>query len=421
MRHGSGRVVRCLLALVLAMTLGCNGTDPGDDPDAGPEAGLEASVRDVEVPPDVRDARVGDARPDSEWCGANPFPGVDPNAQELISDAPAVISMGFSWDGSRIAYSRAAPGPAVPSMDYEVYLFEMDTWQEIQITFLPDSWQRSPTMSAGQIIWTDGRYRTIGVDDYRFELVVYDIDSSQEARLTDSPDKKTFPRFNGRYLAYDFFAEGTGTGELRLLDLVTSDDIVLSPVDRASEGFSISSRFVTWVAMPPNAQFYNKDVHIYDLQTQQTLRLESTAGDLTYETSVSGSKVAWADFRHGQWDVYLYDIEAGQETRLTDDPFDQGAPAIHGNLVTFSDFRFTGGYLDGYCARDIYILDIDTMIGRRVTTLPWYWWGMPGDDGWLLAILRDELSLDSPAKLYLFDLIAMGILDPTGQHVLPGP
>ncbi|MFH2007385.1 MAG: hypothetical protein ABI333_12440 [bacterium] len=127
----------------MAMTLGCNGTDPGHDPDAGPEAGLEASVQDVEVLPDVRDARVGDARPDSEWCGANPFPGVDPNAQELTSDEPAVMSPLFSWDGSRIAYSRSAPGPAVPGMDYEIYLFEMDTWQETQITFLPDSFQYS--------------------------------------------------------------------------------------------------------------------------------------------------------------------------------------------------------------------------------------------------------------------------------------
>ncbi|MFH2007381.1 MAG: hypothetical protein ABI333_12420 [bacterium] len=410
-----------LLTIVVMAMSGCNGTDPGGDPDAGPEAGLEASVRDVEVPPDVRDARVGDARPDSEWCGANPFPGVDPNAQELTSDEPAVMSPLFSWDGSRIAYSRCAPGPVVPSSDYEIYLFEIDTWQENQITFLPDSPQYDPTTYGGQIIWSDGRYRTIGVDDYRFELIDYDIESSQETRLTDSPDTKFYPLTNGRYLVYDFIAEGAGTGELRLRDLVTSDETVLSPVGRAAEGVSISDRFVTWVAMPPNAQFYNKDVHIYDLQTQQTLRLESTENDATFSTSVWGSKVVWHDFRHGQWDIYLYDIDAGQETRLTDDPFDQGGAAIHGNLVTFSDFRFTGGYYDGRCARDIYILDIDTMIGRRVTTLPWYWWGRPGDDGWLLAILRDEYSLNSPAKLYLFDLIAMGILDPTGQHVLPGP
>ncbi len=67
------------------------------------------------------------------------------------------------------------------------------------------------------------------------------------------------------------------------------------------------------------------------------------------------------------------------------------------------------------------VLDVDTMIGRRVTTWPWYWWGMPGDDGLLVASLRDQNSLDAPTKLYVFDLIDMGILDATGQHVLPAP
>ncbi len=118
----------------------------------------------------------------------------------------------------------------------------------------------------------------------------------------------------------------------------------------------------------------------------------------------------------------MYDIEAGQELRLTDDPFDQIAPWLHGNLLTFADYRFSGGGWDNYhCAYDIYILDVDTMIGRRVTTWPWYWWGIPGDDGLLVASLRDQNTLDAPAKLYVFDLIDMGILDATGRHVLPEP
>jgi len=419
------RIAFPLLALACTFWV-CNGVDSGDlsdaDLDARLDAGPEASLMDVVVP-DVLDVMVtvADARPDTAWCGENPFPGVDLNAQALTPDPPGIMMTHFSWDGSQIVYSRSDPGPIVPGMDYEVYRFDMDTWQEMPTTELPDSYQFSPTIHSGQVIWSDGRYRTIGIDDSRFELVAYDIGTGLETRLTDSSDGKATPRSNGRYVAYDFMVEGTGTIALHFLDLVTLEATELCPASQGPEGVSISDRYVTWVAWPPNSQFTDKDVFIHDLQTHQTQHLQSTSGSSTFSTSVSGSKVVWMDFRHGQWDIYLYDIEADQETRLTDDPFDQVAPMIHGNLVTMSDFRFTLGYFYGYCARDIFILDIDTMIGRRVTNLPWSWWGRPGANGWLLAVLRDEPSLQAPAKLYLFDLIGMGIFDPTGQHVLSGP
>ncbi|MFH2007588.1 MAG: hypothetical protein ABI333_13465 [bacterium] len=58
---------------------------------------------------------------------------------------------------------------------------------------------------------------------------------------------------------------------LSFLDLDTSDVTVLCPADRAPEGGSISDRYMTWVAMPPNSQYSVKDVYTHDLQTAQTV------------------------------------------------------------------------------------------------------------------------------------------------------
>lgn len=407
-----------LAALVATVTWSCNGVNPGDRLDAGPESGLEASIPDVVVP----DVTVPDARVDSAWCGQNPFPGVDPNALELIPVPPTPMCLSFSRDGSYVAYSRADPDQPGPWWDYEVYLFDLDTRQEVQITYQPDSWQGLPAVHGEHIVHNDGRFMETPGDDSGIELMLYDIANSQETRLTNSPDGKSFPQMNDDYVVYKFYLVDSGAGALRLLERSTGISAELSPSDRAAEGFSISERYVTWVAIAPGVPVWNKDVHIHDLQTGETLRLETTAESLAYETSVSGSRVVWMDDRNGNWDIYMYDIEAGQELRLTDDPLDQIGPRIHGNLVTFADYRFSGGWWDNYqCAYDIYILDVDTMIGRRVTNWPWYWGGIPGDDGLVVAILRDQNTLDAPSKLYVFDLIEMGILDATGHHVLPEP
>lgn len=400
--------------VVLVLMVGCGG-GPGDDPDAGPEAGQEASVKDVEV----TDVRIPDARVDSQWCGEIEFPGVDPNAQELTTDPPAPMQ-GFSWDASLIVYSRSEPGPPTPGMDYEIYMFDLDSWNELRITEIPDSWQIDPSIYEGHIIWTDGRYRVVGIEDYRFELIEYEISSGQETRLTDSPDSKFWPHYNGEYVVYARYQEGSGVGQTELLRVADGETTILSPVGSAAEGESIGDRYVAWVALPPDSQYWNKDVYIFDLQTTGTSHLTSTSNSLAYNTGVSDGRVVWQDDRNGNWDIYLYDIEIQQEMRLTEDPFDQVVPRINGNLVTWNEFRYTGGWFDGSeCAWDLYILDITTMVGRRVTNIPWFWFGRVGEGGRLVAALYDRPINESPAKLYLFDLIEMGILDATGQHVLP--
>ncbi|MDY0000723.1 MAG: hypothetical protein RBU30_05470 [Polyangia bacterium] len=211
------------------------------------------------------------------------------------------------------------------------------------------------------------------------------------------------------------------TSELRLLDLETHDDILLCPREWKPGDVSIGDRYVTWVAIPPWRPDWNRDVFIYDIETGETIHLD-TPTSYQFMTSVHGSRVVWMDDRYGRWDIYLYDIENGDEMGLTGGPFDQVSPRIFGNLVTFNDYSFTLGWAGNVdCAIDIQIMDLDTGVTRRVTSLPWFWWALPGEGGLLLAGLFEDPSLSNKSKLYMFDLVAMGILDPTGQHVLPEP
>lgn len=402
------------LALVVWLPFACGDSGPPGSPDSGVDAG-DARVHDAE--PDVVDAWVWpDARPDTGWCGENPFPGVEASAIPLTADPPMFINA-MSRDGTAIVYSRQHSDSVISNTD--VFFFDLLSFSETRITDLADSFQAFPSILENEIVWADSRF-SVGSGQYWQELVHYSLSTGIETRLTNSTDSKLLPLFNGHHIVYLQYPSEMTIPELRLLDLQTHEDILLSDMDWKPWDMSISDRYVTWVAIPPWRQDGNRDVFIYDVEAKETLQLD-TPTTKQHSTSVHGSRVVWEDTTSGQVDIYVYDIETGEETRLTDDPFDQSSPRILGNLVTFHDYRFTLGWNDPDCAWDIQIMDLDTGVTRRVTSLPWFWHVIPGEGGLLLAKLFEDPSLSNKSKLYMFDLIAMGILDPTGQHVLPVP
>ncbi len=262
MRFNRKNAATALALLLATATWSCDGDNPGDRLDGGTEAGLEASIADVVVP----DVTVPDARVDSAWCGQNPFPGVDPNALELTPVPPTPMCLSFSRDGSYVAYSRTDPSLPGPGSDYEVYLFDLDTWQEVRITDQPDSRQCLPAVHGEYIVHNDSRFSGTPGDDSGVELILYDIASGLETRLTNSPDSKSFPLLNDAYIVYSFSLPGDGSKSWRLFERSTGISSELSPNGSAAEGWSISERYVTWVAIAPGVPFWNKDVHIHDLR-----------------------------------------------------------------------------------------------------------------------------------------------------------
>jgi beta propeller repeat protein len=401
--------------ITLGGFVGCS-DDSTPRPDAGIDAEPDAALPDVEVP-DVMDATVPDARPYSPWCGENPDPGPDPNAVPLTDDEPNHFH-GFRVGGRRVVYSKKIdPVEYVPA-DYEVFVFDLDTWEASQITDADRS-PTNPQILGDTLMWTDCRSIAGDASTLQDEIVQYDLVSGVETRLTETDDSEVILAFNSDYVLYDFFSAGEWESELRLVDRATAEERILAPLGSSTEGESMNGRFVSWVAIPPGSPYLKKDVYVHDIETGITEHLESTENGLTYGTSVSGSRVAWMDDRNGNWDIYLYDMETGVETRVTDDPFDQIGPTLLGELVLFHDYRFSLGWENNQdCARDLVILDLSTGAIRRITEQPWFWGGRLGE-GFVVAWFGNARAGLFPEKLYYFDLVAMGILDPTGQHVLP--
>ncbi len=74
-------------------------------------------------------------------------------------------------------------------------------------------------------------------------------------------------------------------------------------------------------------------------------------------------KVVWVDKRDGNWDVFMYDLTSQQEVRITNDPADQFYPKMCGNRIVWLDNRNTSS-ADRF---DIYTYDLNSGRETRIT------------------------------------------------------
>ena len=65
-----------------------------------------------------------------------------------------------------------------------------------------------------------------------------------------------------------------------------------------------------------------------------------------------GDIVVWQDNRHGNWDIYRFDLTTKKVSRITTNEKDQQRPVIYGNNIVWQDNRH-GNW-------DIYRFDLTT-------------------------------------------------------------
>jgi len=111
----------------------------------------------------------------------------------------------------------------------------------------------------------------------------------------------------------------------------------------------------------------NWDIFMYDLGTNtQSPVIEHPA----YQNlpATNGQVVVWQDDRAGtnNNDIYFRDVAGGAEHLLVSGPGNQGVPAISGNLLTYVDDRSGNN--------DIYVIDIETRVITPICTNAFNQW-----------------------------------------------
>jgi beta propeller repeat protein len=219
--------------------------------------------------------------------------------------------------------------------------------------------QYDPAIHGDWIVWTDTRTGTA-------QIVAYNVVSGVETRISPPGSPASQP---------DIFADGVvwrdgrnGNYDIYLYNLTTASETAIILDSDNQEHPGISGNLIVW----QDDRNGSPDVYLYDLATSlETLLTPDTPGSNQEYPAISGTKIVWQDNRHyyddtyyvDNWledyyyDILMKDIATGELTNvshdLSDPGLDETRPVISGDIVVWSDERWSGPY-------DIYMNDTTT-------------------------------------------------------------
>jgi len=95
---------------------------------------------------------------------------------------------------------------------------------------------------------------------------------------------------------------------------------------------------------------------VYEATGKCDLQVISSASSNQENPYIYENKVVYQDDRNGNWDIYMYDLETGEETRITYSVADQINPKIYENKIVYQDNR-NGNW-------DIYMVDLSEEVAE---------------------------------------------------------
>jgi len=238
--------------------------------------------------------------------------------------------------GSWVAFEDAR------NVDWEIYLVNLSTGVETRLT-TNGAAQLDPAvsgdwMSTGtRVAWEDER-------NGNWDIYLYDVGTATTMRVTANAADQVDPAVDGTRVVWA--DRRNGNWDIYLYDTVKKTTARLTTNGADQKAPAISGTMVVY----QDRRNGNWDIYGYDLATKKERRVTRNAADQTLPAlsprresgpMVPGWRIVYQDARNGAADIYLSDIPAGGEFRLTDDGADQLAPAIYGPHVAWTDLRDT--------------------------------------------------------------------------------
>jgi hypothetical protein len=215
-----------------------------------------------------------------------------------------------------------------------------------------------------------------------------------------------------RYLDQDYHAR---FNLYPLGDFSAPRSISLYNADKAGY-IRLTDKAVVFVVPNPRDEILDTCMRSHDLATDKETQILCGAG--TYILDSHGNRVVYqdwknyADFGHGQSDVFVYDLDTGKEIEVTHDEFGQWCPVIHGDLVVYQDLTEFQGYEGGLGY--LWVYDLSTGIRRKIPIDPME--GCPTGMNAKYVAFREGFS-PIQNKMFLIDMEKAGVVK--DGHVVP--
>ena len=248
-----------------------------------------------------------------------------------------------------------------PEPNWDVFILDLETNEVRQLT-TEEHAQMTPRIYGDTVIWSDARNQDTDKLPFSYDIFAYDLKTGKETRITENATVEGYNHasISGNYVAWTDIRhadmsvashagnESVYNNEIYLYDLNTGEErrITTSPLNDQCP--DIDGSRIVWLRETSNE---GGDIFMYDLKTGVETQI-SRSGYASNGHSISGDRIVWADARasegntnndvviNGQEpisDIYLYDLEKQEESRLTDAEAWQVwmLPVVHGNHVIF--------------------------------------------------------------------------------------
>lgn len=223
-----------------------------------------------------------------------------------------------------------------------------------------------PAVAGATVTWFDYR------DGTHEALYARDLKTGVERLLVSGPDpdwtslsSPPFRVISASDEAVVWQGRTNGRWDIKAYQWKTGAIQAITNDAAAQQTPAISGTQVVWTDyrhLDPATNQPQADIYLYDLAAPERGARRLTSDPASQiGPAIAGNYVVWQDNRHGQWDIYLYDLTTNRERRLTTDPADQVRPTVAGTRVAWEDWK------DG---DHIVLYNLDTSQAVRVTSLP---------------------------------------------------
>ncbi|MCH8193766.1 MAG: hypothetical protein IIA65_07095 [Planctomycetes bacterium] len=221
--------------------------------------------------------------------------------------------------------------------DWDINGADLGDWTNprfFAVSGVIDNDEQFPAISGNTVLWQDGpedHYDIFASDitdpNWPLEFVVAAFEGSQERPAVDRTRAVWQDNFHGDWDVY--------ASDIWLRDQPM--EFIVTPFADQQTAPALSGNRVVW--QDDLAGDWDLFVSILSEDgVVEHLPIAATEGNQV-NARIEGPLVVWQDDRFGHWDIFLYNLNTGQEFRLTEDPADQTLPDIDGDLVVWQDNR----------------------------------------------------------------------------------
>jgi len=258
------------------------------------------------------------------------------DSNPAFNNSPALSGDKVVWKDHRHGEFNCFPELEVcfPDGNYAIYLYDLVTGEENRLTEGVAGYEELD-ISGNRIVWRERLPNP--------EIVFYDLTSGQRNIVREGPNLHD-PAINGDRIVW---AENRfGNNDIFMLDLMTGQERRITHNSSGQFAPAIDGDRIVWIDWRNG----NSDLYLFDLSTNQERAIATGPEEVDFSPQmpgnspkISGDRIVWAgvagEWPNQNWDVYLYDLETEQQVRLTSDPEAQLNPDIDGDRIVWWDQR----------------------------------------------------------------------------------